>query len=368
MTRRLALASAVLAACGADLAPGRPQPPAAVIDARLVDAAPLADAAPLPVEWLRGSTHVHALPSGDSKTPIPEVIAWYEANGYDFIVLTDHNRVSEVDGATAGQPAVRWPKNDGLIVLAGSELTYNSTTCDPPPPAPDGKCRLHVNALGVTARPVDKLVWADPTDPTRLGQYGRAIELARALGGLVQLNHPTWHWGTTPGLLVDLVGRGVQLVEIANKQFASWNAGAEGQLSAEALWDAALAAGATVWGVASDDAHDYVPEGTYPAGGAYVVVRAQRTPTAIVAALAAGEFYASTGVALARVEVEAGALVVEVAADEPGPHLIRYVHDGQVVAELAGRLGAYPIPRTGSLRAVVERPDGARAWVQPVRP
>ena len=65
------------------------------------DAGPAPDAAPQPVEWLRGSTHVHALPSGDSKVPIADVMAWYAAHGYDFIVLTDHNRVSEVDAASS---------------------------------------------------------------------------------------------------------------------------------------------------------------------------------------------------------------------------------------------------------------------------
>ena len=49
-----------------------------------------------PEVWLKGSTHVHARPSGDSSTPIADVVVWYEQRGYDFIVLTDHNRVSEV--------------------------------------------------------------------------------------------------------------------------------------------------------------------------------------------------------------------------------------------------------------------------------
>jgi hypothetical protein len=54
---------------------------------------------PPPPRWLKGSTHVHAAPSGDSGTDVPSVIAWYEAHGYDFIVLTDHNRVTRIDGA-----------------------------------------------------------------------------------------------------------------------------------------------------------------------------------------------------------------------------------------------------------------------------
>ena len=127
--------------------------------------------------------------------------------------------------------------------------------------------------------------------------------------------------------------------------------------------------GATVWGVASDDAHHYQADGggEYPAGGAYIVVHARREPLAILDAIRAGEFYASTGVALARVEHVSNALVVEVAADDPGEHVIRFVVDGVPAAALTGRVAAFPVPTQGSVRAVVERSDGARAWTQPVR-
>lgn len=353
-----------------DVVDARPPPPP--------DSTPLPDAAPREAQWLRGSTHVHALPSGDSKTPIPEVVAWYEAHGYDFIFLTDHNRVSEVapDSATAGQPWVRWPgqhdraRDRELIVLAGSELTFNPDVCDPPAPERDGKCRIHLNALGPTARPADRIEWPQRDSPVRLVQIERAVAKARELGApLVQLNHPQWHWGTTPALLVDAIARGVTHMEIANKQFAAWNAGTAVYPSTEQLWDAALATGATVWGVASDDAHHYTddPAAQYPAGGAYVVVRATREPAAILAALAEGRFYASTGVELARAETAGPALVVEVADGSPGAHTIRFIVNGKPAATLVGRAAAHPIPAAGTVRAVVERADGAKAWVQPVR-
>ena len=84
------------------------------------------------------------------------------------------------------------------------------------------------------------------------------------------------------------------LVEIGNSQFARWNAGDAEHPSMVALWDAALATGATLWGVASDDAHSYDGVGKYPAGGAWVMVDAPRDADAIIAALAAGRFYATS--------------------------------------------------------------------------
>src|SRR5690606_2903288 len=116
--------------------------------------------------------------------------------------------------------------------------------------------------------------------------------------------------GATPELLAELARRGAQLVEIGNVQFETWNQGDPDHPSLEAVWDAALAQGVTLWGVASDDAHHYDGGGKYPAGGGWVMVKARRDPQAIVDALAAGRFYASNGVVLARAEVDGEQLVV----------------------------------------------------------
>lgn len=351
---------------------------------------PIAAATPSPSppiaapRWLKGSTHVHAKPSGDSTTPIPDVIAWYEGRGYDFIVLTDHNQVSELPGgaSTFGDVAVRsvrapyegaaaTAEDRGLIVLAGIELTHNPEVCVPAPPLPEGRCRIHVNALGVTARPEGKLEWADRRSSQRLDLYSRALTTARELGGLAQLNHPQWHWGMSAGLLTELGRRGALLVEIANSQFTSWNDGGSAAAmtfpSVEAMWDVALADGVTMWGVGADDAHAYDGKGKYPAGGAWIMVDAPRQPRAILAAIAAGAFYASTGVVLERAGRQGDALVVEVAAASPGLHRIVFIENGRRVEEVAGPRAQRKLPARGFVRAVVLREDGARAWVQPAR-
>ena len=335
--------------------------------------APPAIVPPTALGWQRGSTHVHAAPSGDATLPPAEVMRWYATRGYDFIVLSDHNRVTDIDKPSRGV-AVHAPRK-GLIVLAGVELTYNRNDCvDHPPPPDDPKCRMHVNAIGVTGRPKGKLAWAEHLDRSRAGGYRAAIALATELGGLAQINHPQWHWGMTAALLIALADHRPLLFEIANRQFPTWNAGDADHPSTEALWDAALSAGRTVWGVASDDAHDYDPDGggKYPAGGAYVVVRARHDARAIKAALAAGRFYASTGVALDRAAVDHGELVVEVSAADPGDHAIAFIGaGGQVLRTEHARVARFALadlPADGYVRAVVTRDDGGKAWVQPARP
>jgi hypothetical protein len=317
--------------------------------------------------WLKGSTHVHARPSGDSSEPISSVIEWYESRGYDFIALTDHNKVSEVDDDTRGKPYVRAPAQ-GLIVLAGVELTHNPVGCLPPGDS-TRQCRIHVNALGVTERPEGKIEWAERRSKQRVDMYQAALNETRRLGGaLAQINHPNYHWGMTPEVLLEVTRRGAQLVEIANVQFDKWNAGDADHLSTEAQWDAVLVQGATLWGVASDDAHDYGKHGgKYPPGGGWVVVKARRDPRAILDALAAGRFYASTGVVLARAEVDGEELVVEVPPTGEAQHTITFIENGRAVLTVRELTGRRVIPRTGYVRAVVTRDDGRQAWVQPAR-
>jgi hypothetical protein len=310
---------------------------------------------------------VHARPSGDSGTPIPDVIRWYESRGYDWIALTDHNRISEVEGSTEGRPAVRAPAQ-GLIVLSGIELTYNPARCVPEG-HPSGKCRIHANLIGPTARPEGQVLWGlgQKLPDDRLAKYQAALDLQRSFGGLAQLNHPQWYWGMTGDLLAELGRRGMRLVEIANVQFERWNRGDAHHPSMEALWDEALSAGVTLWGVASDDAHSYDGHGKWPAGGGWVVVKARRDPQAILDALAAGRFYASTGVVLERAEVSAGELVVEIGAAERQPHTIALIENGVRVATVKDRVARRAVPRAGYVRAVVTRDDGKQAWVQPAR-
>jgi hypothetical protein len=342
--------------------PGAPLPPVGESAAP-----PAALPSDQPEVWLKGSTHVHSEASGDSSEPSSQVVGWYEQRHYDFIVLTDHNRVSELDATTTtrGQVTLRDPGR-GMLVFSGIELTHNPVGCLPVGD-PSGNCRIHVNLIGPTARPIGRLEWAERKSHYRIDMYRAALAAQASLGGLAQINHPQWLWGMTPDLMVELSRRGVRLFEIANSAFAKWNAGDAVHPSMEALWDAALARGATVWGTASDDAHDYGGHGRYPPGTGWIVVRARRDPGAILDALTAGRFYASTGVVLERAEADAGELVVAVDPAATGRYTIDFIENGKRVASVAGRSARRAQPATGYVRAVVTRDDGKRAWVQPTR-
>src|SRR5262247_1229387 len=67
--------------------------------------------------WYKGNTHTHTVNSDGDSTP-DEVIRWYREHGYNFLVLSDHNYLTEVDGLNAvfGAPGK-------FIVIRGEEVS-----------------------------------------------------------------------------------------------------------------------------------------------------------------------------------------------------------------------------------------------------
>lgn len=324
--------------------------------------------------YLKGSTHVHSNGSADSSTSVHDVVRWYRSHDYDFIVITDHDRITEYSGT------------QDLLVVPGVELTSNPRRCWPPP-EPGHHCRIHVNALFIDEETVattgadgpgrGHVRWTTRGLVWRVDMYQRALDTVRELRGLAQINHPTWYRGVDGILLAELARRGARFVEVANQSFASWNDGTVAHPSAETIWDHALGAGHVLYGVASDDAHHY--EGRdigrprhlpyYPPGTGFVMVRAERSVSAIRAAMERGAFYSSTGVYLASVEVTDDTLRVEVAS--PGDHDIAFIGTrsgvaGQVLARHRGQRAEIARPTNGYVRAVVTDDQGRKAWVQPV--
>jgi len=53
----------------------------------------------LPGRWFKGNLHTHSTNS-DGKLSAEENVAWHAKHGFDFLTITDHNRVTvlELDG------------------------------------------------------------------------------------------------------------------------------------------------------------------------------------------------------------------------------------------------------------------------------
>ena len=84
--------------------------------------------------WYKGNTHTHTLNSDGDSTP-DEVVRWYREHGYQFLVLTDHNYLTSVDGLNALHGAA-----EKFLVVRGEEVTstVNSKA-------------VHINGLNVSS-------------------------------------------------------------------------------------------------------------------------------------------------------------------------------------------------------------------------
>jgi len=143
------------------------------------------------------------------------------------------------------------------------------------------------------------------------------------------LNHPNFKWAVTAE---DMVGiEGLRFFEVYNGHPSINNDGDEQHPGLERIWDIVLTRRLAeenrglVYALAVDDAHEYHadPEKNVPRPGrGWVVVRAPfLTPEHLIAAMEAGDFYASTGVQLNDIRSDGGSLRVEI---KPEPN-VNYV-------------------------------------------
>src|SRR5688572_28418197 len=118
--------------------------------------------------WYAGDFHVHSRESGDARPPIGEIAEFARSRGLDFVELSDHNVLSQLDFIELAQQA-----SPALLLVPGMEYTTYAG---------------HVNAIGATA-------WVDH----KIGQPEVTIAGAFAelheQGALVSINHPALDLG-----------------------------------------------------------------------------------------------------------------------------------------------------------------------------
>lgn len=291
---------------------------------------------PSDAAWLRGNLHTHTLESDGDSTPA-EVVQWYASHGYDFLAITDHDKIT----VTAAE---------GIVLIPGEEVT------DRLPKKP-----LHVNAIGLT-KVVKPQGGATPVEVLQ-----RNIDAVREAGGIALINHPSFGWAFGAAELVQL--RGATLLEIAS---GHPYVNAEGPPSVESMWDKMLTGGKRIWGVAVDDMHHlkrvWDSDVVLP-GKAWVMVRSEkREAAAIIDALKRGDFYASTGVELEAYETTPKSIALRVKEKNGAHYRVRFIGSGgRLLQETVGPEAEYTMRGgEGYVRAKVIDSNGLRAWTQPL--
>ena len=297
--------------------------------------------------WFKGNTHTHTLNSDGDSTP-DEVVRWYREHGYQFLVLTDHNYLTAVDGLNAIHGA-----SDKFLVIQGEEVTARA----------DGR-PVHVNGLAV-----DGLVPA-PTGASVLEVLQRSVDGIRAAQGIPHVNHPNFGWAITADELRQL--ERTRLFEIFNGHPQVNNGGGGGAPGLEEMWDHVLTGGRMMYGIAVDDAHHFKRPGDPTASGpgrGWVFVRAAALePRAIVGALDRGAFYSSTGVELAEYDATGAGVSLKVRANSWSKYRVQFIGPGgRVLSEQADASASYTFRGDeGYVRTKVLESNGQMAWTQPV--
>ena len=308
--------------------------------------------------FLKGNTHVHTNGSGDSDTPVALAVKWYEERGYDFIIVTDHNRVTV------------HPHTQKMLVFPGVEMTKNEIASED-----SGKSEyfcVHMNGYFLTRAKQGFISDPPVKQHTRLAMYASEFVAIKELGGFACLNHPNFLYTGDAQILTRLAAQGLRFFEVYNSADKSKNDGEPGKPSTEQLWDTVLSTGKILYGIAADDTHHYydAPKVLNPRIGnlAWIMVRAgEKKEASIKAAILSGDFYGSTGVTLKKLEISDKAMDIEVVGLPGRNYTIRFIgRDGKLLAEAATASSHYEFKGNEMyVRAVVVDSEKKKAWIQP---
>lgn len=297
--------------------------------------------------WFKGNLHTHTLNSDGDSTP-NEVVTWYREHGYQFLVLTDHNFLTSVEGLNALHGA-----DNKFLVVKGEEVTDSL-----------GGKPLHVNGFDVAT------LVMPPGGQSVVERVQGMVDVIRQANGVPSINHPNFQWAITPDELGQV--QRTRLFEVWNGHPTVNNLGGGDVPGLEETWDRILSSGKLLYGIAVDDAHAFKQPGnpTVPGPGrGWVHVRSPRLESrALLESLEQGDFYSSTGVELQSVDVSATSLTVAIKAAASSKYRIQFIgRQGRVLSEAATPSATYAFKGDeGYVRAKVIESNGRYAWVQPV--
>jgi len=282
--------------------------------------------------WYKGNLHTHTTQSDADLSPAAMADVYRQA-GYDFLCITDHNRVTDVEPLSS----------EGFLVIPGDELAVSLG---------EGYCELV--ALNIPHEP----------GTTLKSPAHEAIRAVREMGGELVLPHPY------DLALGDILGLdGILGLEVYNhsvhmnvkRGYAAFH------------WDALLARGKRLWGFATDDAHyhfnDHRPSDVC---GGWIMVKAPAlTAEGLLDSIRRGLFYASNGPGIEELTITDESVMVRTA--EPC-RSINFVGpswgtsesftpiDGSLISEAEFELRddqAY-------VRVECVTPEGQMAWANPL--
>jgi hypothetical protein len=191
---------------------------------------------------------------------------------------------------------------------------------------------VHLNAtnLAELIQPLGGKTVAEAIDNNLRAAEEQARRTGREI--LVHLNHPNFGWAITAEDIAAILRE--RFVEVYNGHNSVNHTGNKERASVEQIWDIANTirlgqlGAPPLFGVGTDDSHNYhKPGGARPGRGWTWVRAAALEPEALIAAMKAGEMYASSGVTLRDVRYDAAkkTLRIEIEPEEGVQYTTQFI-------------------------------------------
>jgi len=258
--------------------------------------------------------------------------------------MTDHNNLTTAESVNAqiGVPGQ-------FLVIRGEEVTDSA-----------GGKPVHIAAVNCSSQ-IPPHYGTDPFSTLQAD-----VDAIRETGGLPIIAHPNFHFALSSDDLKNVSG--ASLFEVFNAHPAVNNLGDSTHSSVETKWDEVLSSGKVLYGVAADDEHTLVNAAGALPGKAWIMVRAVSLDVdSITQALAAGEFYASTGVTLQDYQVSPTGVTITIGGNSSNTAVDFIGRSGQILQHSTTNPAVYSF--TGHeqyVRARMVNNMGQMAWTQPV--
>ncbi|HUS79104.1 MAG TPA: hypothetical protein VM050_10665 [Patescibacteria group bacterium] len=287
--------------------------------------------------WFKGNVHTHSTESDGSRTP-DQLVEIYSRAGYDFLSITDHGVVTDVEGLG----------DAGFLLIPGEEVSVGRSHANTP---------FHLVALGVE----ETLPFKDADmdlDPQIV------IDEINRREGITILAHPYWS-GLSHEDLMALEGyHGVEI----------YNTGCDFETNtglSDSHIDGVIVSGRHPWIYAVDDHHGVErPLLPFDAAVAWIYVRSESlTAENIMSSIRRGLFYSSNGPEIRDITIDGdGVISLECSPVREISFVSTPSLGMKFYSEGASLTGAEYQGRRGETYVRIEVTDfeGRKAWSNPI--